>query len=195
MRMETSPRTLDTLSEFVNIGAGKAANALNMLLGSHVRLNVPSVKFLPGASWHTQVGLGSGRRGIVMDFFGDVKGRAILVFDLATTGPLLELVAGGETQDPDGELRMSVLTEIGNIVINAIVGSISNMVHANIDYSVPRSIEFTANGVGELAVTAAFALKAETTFVLEQHAISAEGILLFSSSSFAEHFLTSVDKC
>jgi chemotaxis protein CheY-P-specific phosphatase CheC len=44
--MTESEQIVDVLTEFINIGAGKAASSLNDLFRSHTRTNIPAVTII-----------------------------------------------------------------------------------------------------------------------------------------------------
>lgn len=49
--MALTDKQSDALKELINIGVGRGASALNMMLNSHIRLQVPFVKVLSPTDW------------------------------------------------------------------------------------------------------------------------------------------------
>ena len=47
--MNVSAEEIDALRELINIGVGRAAGALNDMVGAHVELRVPSVRLVSTA--------------------------------------------------------------------------------------------------------------------------------------------------
>ena len=139
--MELSPDQCDGLVELLNIGFGRAAASLSQLTGHRVLLEVPQVSVHPIAE------LSQVLRPLLSDevasvhqiFSGPVGGDALLVLDYAAAGSLKELL----TSEPalplpiDGTAR-EVLTEVGNILLNACLGSFGNLLKVQVSFSVPH---------------------------------------------------------
>jgi len=118
----------DALIELLNIGFGRAAAALSELTGHRVLLEVPNVSVVSDevASVH-QI------------FSGPVAGDALLILDHAAAGMLKELLTS-EAPLPltiDASAR-EVLTEVGNILLNACLGTFGNILKVQVSFSVPH---------------------------------------------------------
>ncbi len=139
--MELTASQCDGLVELLNIGFGRAAASLSQLTGHRVLLEVPQV------SVHPIVELNKVLRPLLTDevasvhqiFSGPVGGDALLVLDYAAAGSLKELL----TNEPalplpiDGTAR-EVLTEVGNILLNACLGTFGNLLKVQVSFSVPH---------------------------------------------------------
>ena len=139
--MELTPVQYDALVELLNIGFGRAASALSDLTGHRVLLEVPQV------SVHPMDQLSSALRPVLSDnvasvhqiFSGPVGGDALLILDHSAAGSLKELL----TNEPalplpiDASAR-EVLTEVGNILLNACLGTFGNLLHVQVSFSVPQ---------------------------------------------------------
>ncbi len=139
--MILTERQNDSLAEFINIAFGRTGAALSELTGHRVILNPPAVsvypttelsaalvKFVPGdvASIH-QV------------FVGPIAGDALLLLNHDGAVHLADLLTDEHT--PSNYLDESareVLTEVGNILLNACLGMFGNMLHVHVSFSVPR---------------------------------------------------------
>jgi chemotaxis protein CheC len=139
--VELTPTQHDGLIELLNIGFGRAAASLSELTGHRVLLEVPQV------SVHPIDQLNSALREVVADevatvhqiFSGPVAGDALLVLDHAAAGMLKELL----TNEPPMPLPIDasareVLTEVGNILLNACLGTFGNILHVQVSFSVPH---------------------------------------------------------
>jgi chemotaxis protein CheC len=177
--MNLTPLQHDALVELLNIGFGRAGASLSSLTGHRVLLEVPNVvihpvdqlnnllrEFMPGdvASVHQEFG-------------GQVGGDAMLLLDPVAASTLKELL----TSEPALPLTLDasareVLTEVGNILLNACIGTFGNLLNVNISFSVPdvdiaslRAVVDRVLGTGDafryaLVVTAGFRLReAEVT--------------------------------
>ena len=140
----------DALIELLNIGFGRAAASLSELTGHRVLLEVPHV------SIHPIQELKEALRAFVDDqvatvhqiFSGPVGGDALLVLDFKAAGMLKELL----TNEPPLPLPIDasgreVLTEVGNILLNACLGTFGNILQVQVSFSVPHLNLDTLNAV------------------------------------------------
>ena len=139
--MELTATQHDALIELLNIGFGRAAASLSELTGHRVLLEVPKV------SVHPIDELNQALRQVVADevasvhqiFSGPVAGDALLILDYAAAGMLKELL----TSEPPLPLSIDssareVLTEVGNILLNACLGTFGNILKVQVSFSVPH---------------------------------------------------------
>jgi chemotaxis protein CheC len=140
----------DALIELLNIGFGRAAASLSELTGHRVLLDVPQV------SVHPMDELNQALRQVVADevasvhqiFSGPVAGDALLILDYTAAGMLKELL----TNEPPLPLTIDssareVLTEVGNILLNACLGTFGNILKVQVSFSVPHLNLDTLNHV------------------------------------------------
>ena len=138
--MELNPVQHDALVELLNIGFGRAGASLSRLTGHRVLLDVPQVSIHPVDRLHQSLRLVSENQvaSVHQVFSGPVAGDALLLLDpvaacalkeLLTSEPALPLALDASTRE--------VLTEVGNIVLNACLGTFGNLLHVPIGFSVP----------------------------------------------------------
>lgn len=131
----------DALIELLNIGFGRAAASLSQLTGHRVILEVPEVTIHPVDE------LSEALERVILDdvatvhqiFSGPVAGDALLVLDHTGASMLKELL----TDEPALPLSIDssareVLTEIGNILLNACLGTFGNLLKVQVSFSVPH---------------------------------------------------------
>lgn len=142
--MNPNSQQLDALAELMNIGVGRAAGMLNQMVDSPIELHVPIVKVLPasalGAELETQPDevLSFVRLG----FGGAIRGTAALLFPTDSAAKLVAALTGEEPGTPDlDSVRAGTLSEVGNIVINGVMGSISNVLELRLTYDLPTYLE------------------------------------------------------
>ncbi len=180
---------LDALSEFVNVGVGRAAAAMNDLVSSHVELSVPQVDVVPLDQLHRALG-GLEQEpvsSVQMAFRGSLDGCAFLVFPQASALKLVTLLTGDESRPEDlDSIRSGTLTEVGNILINSVVGTLSNVLGRPLHYSLPVYAEEPVVGllVSRTHDEKSFILLAKTNFVMRQMQIEGNLLLLFELRSF-----------
>jgi chemotaxis protein CheC len=148
--MNLSPVQEDALKELLNIGFGRAASSLSQLTGQRVLLDVPSV------SIHPIDRLKDALAAVVRDdvasvhqiFSGPVAGDALLILNYQAAGVLKELL----TDEPALPLHVDasareVLTEVGNILLNACLGTFGNLLNVQVSFSIPHLDLDTLQGV------------------------------------------------
>ncbi len=132
--------TIDALTELVNIGVGRAAASLSDLIGERIELTVPRVRFCRENEPIIQEASGGALSTTVVtqDFCGRINGRAALMFPQSSALILGGLLSGGEALATEVDAELSgILLEVGNIVLNGVLGSLSNVAGDVFDYSLP----------------------------------------------------------
>jgi chemotaxis protein CheC len=131
----------DALIELLNIGFGRAAAALSQLTGHRVLLEVPQVSVHPIEELSTTLRtmLDDQVASVHQIFSGPVGGDALLILDYRAAGMLKELL----TNEPPLPLPLDasareVLTEVGNILLNACLGTFGNILQVQVSFSVPH---------------------------------------------------------
>jgi chemotaxis protein CheC len=139
--MQFDEDQLDALTEAVNIGVGKAAGSLHTMLERRINLNVPSVRVCcvtemrelletPDQPLDTSV---------VQGFQGAITGGAMLAFPKNSGLALAKLMAEDELESDDLEMDLQcILEELGNIVLNGVLGSLANLFSDDFHYEVPE---------------------------------------------------------
>ncbi len=193
-----SNEQLDALAEFVNVGVGRAAASLNDLVSNHVELSVPQVQLLTFDEMGRALGGMANEpvSSVQMGFRGSLDGSAFLVFPQASAAKLVTLLTGDESRPEDlDSIRAGTLTEVGNILINSVVGTLSNILGHPLHYSLPVYAEEPV--VGLLATqrrdSQPLILLAKTSFVIRQMQIEGNLLLLFELKSF-DSLLTAIDQ-
>ncbi len=131
---------IDALKEVVNIGIGQSASSLNEMLDSHIILQIPSIIIYNPTNPNKSVKelIVNKLSCVKLDFFGSFSGTAALVFPPDSAANLVSALTGEGANTPGLNAVMAgTLNEVGNIVINGIIGSISNILSDPMDFSVP----------------------------------------------------------
>lgn len=140
-QMELTDAQKDAIAELVNIGFGRAASALSMLVGQRVILEVPQVTIRRVDE--LQSSLSALSRGEITSvhqvFDGLVCGNAMLLLDNESAATLVDLLNGGEGKaHPLTEKDHETLIETGNILLNAFIGSFGNLLKVHVSFAVPH---------------------------------------------------------
>ena len=189
---------LDALTELINIGAGRAASVLNTMLTSNIRLHVPSVKILSLQESKRELeALGQKPvAALSLAFNGDLAGMARLVFPPEDATKLVTALTGDEPGDLDLDaIRAGTLTEIGNITLNGVLGSISNLLRLSLKYSVPNFFELGRDNLlpKDFVWPGWAILLAHTHFLIEKNDINGDIIIFFGMGSLNK-LLDTIDK-
>ena len=131
---------MDTLQELMNIGIGRAASVLNDMLETPVHLKVPFANVVRIADLHEELKV-VGREEIAtvnVEFNGPMNGSTSLMFPKEIAAKLVALFSDGEEDETSLDaIHVGALTEIGNVVLNGLIGSIANLAKCPVEYAVP----------------------------------------------------------
>ncbi|MBZ8180360.1 MAG: chemotaxis protein CheC [Oscillatoria sp. PMC 1051.18] len=188
--MNLTADQIDAIQELVNIGVGRAASVLNEMLEASIRLQVPYIKVKSPLELETEMENRLGLEQIAavrQDFSGSFSGIAELVFPTDSASMLAAILTGEEPGTPDLDaVKISTLSEVGNILINSVIGSIGNLINQNLDYDLPIYIEDTVKNLLHASQSdhQNTILLAQTHFAIEQYQIRGDIILIFEVGSF-----------
>jgi len=138
----------DTFKELINIGVGRAAGMLNAMLETHVHLQVPDVFALNRDQLEAEINTYGGDTvsAVRLTYSGAFSGATSLIFPPSSAAKLVSVLTGedppAEDEDLDA-LRVGTLTEVGNVVINGVMGSVTNVLKQRLHYSLPTYIDDT----------------------------------------------------
>ena len=126
-------------------------------------------------------------------FKGTFSGTAQLIFPAATASKLVTAVTDEEIMSESlDEIRSGTLCEIGNIVLNGLMGSISNLLKMQLKYSVPTylegKIENLTSAIGNMASDTKILL-ARTHFTIKELKIEGDIIVFFETGALDSLFI------
>lgn len=178
----------DALMELINIGVGRAAGMLNQMTLHQITLRVPSIALV------TLDDLGEAMNGQVdellaavkMDFTGTFSGTAALIFPTASAAQLVSYLTDEKPGTPDLDaLRAVTLTEVGNIVVNCVMGSITNMLSEQVKYGLPVYQEgrIAALVSSDTELVDEWMLLVQTRFSIEELHVEGDIVLILEIGS------------
>jgi chemotaxis protein CheC len=140
----------DSLTELINIAFGRTASSLSELTGQRVILDVPKLSLHRVDQVLSSMGNITMREVATIHqmFSGNISGDAVLILDHEGAILLASLLTN--EQFPEQELTFStreVLTEVGNILLNACVGMFGNILHLRISFTLPSFHLETLDGL------------------------------------------------
>jgi len=160
--MELNTIQHDALVELLNIGFGRAGASLSKLTQQRVLLDVPQVAIHPITHLNQSLGKLVNERvaSVHQVFSGPVAGDALLLLDPIAAATLTELLTDVPpiSMDLDPSSR-EVFTEVGNIVLNACIGTFGNMLDVPVSFSVPDVDVTTVHAVVDRMLDSGDALR------------------------------------
>jgi len=140
--LQLSTEESDAFNEVFNIAMGRAAQALSRLVRSEVGLSIPELDFISLSQVKEILSKDSDESSCAVyeRFAGTFGGNALLVFPSVDSFELVRAIfpdSADDFTDSLSELEQEALLEMGNIILNACVGSIANLTGASFSTDVP----------------------------------------------------------
>jgi chemotaxis protein CheC len=197
--MQLTELERDAVTELINIAFSRAAASLSHLTNNRVDLEVPEVSVHQINEIATAVGrFVSGDVATVHQVFsGPVAGDAFLLLNFSGAVHLVELLTdmkpGGNSL---GASAREVITEVGNILMNACLGVFGNLLQVRFSFSVPKlTLDDLGEMVNSLVIdgdTLQHALVVGARFRMRASEVTGCLILVLGIASF-ELFIRAVD--
>lgn len=134
----------DAVTEILNIAIGQAADSLSQLVEDEVRLSVPFVDFLTPSQAADRLQdetQGGDSVAVRQHFEGRFYGDILLIFPERKSLDLVRHMLGDQVPlDQLTELEQEALLEVGNIILNACLGSLSNQLGMPVESSLPAYV-------------------------------------------------------
>jgi chemotaxis protein CheC len=195
-----TPVQQDALVELLNIAFGRAAASLSKLTGHRVQLEVPQISICPieELTDHLRPVIEGDAASVHQIFSGPVVGDALMILDGKSASILKELL----TNEPAMPLEIDasareVVTEVGNILLNACLGTFGNVLKVHVSFSVPHlSLESLESVMGSVAVGhegLRYALIVHAAFRLRGSSLQGYVVIVLSVASI-DRLMRAVDE-
>jgi chemotaxis protein CheC len=138
---------MEMLQDLINTGISKGVSVLNTMVKSPVQLRVPVIKLISPDSLIAEVrSLAEGECWVVrVGFSGPVSGVSELLFPPECVETLASTMISGTPPGANPEeIQMSALSEMGNVVLNGVMGAMANALQVRFRYSVPTNVRESA---------------------------------------------------
>jgi chemotaxis protein CheC len=138
--MDLTTSQKDALTELINIGYARAAAALSDLTGHRISLEVPevAVHLIQEIKDKLEQVITGEVASVNQVFSGPINGNAVLLLDREAAMLLNRLLTDrAGAPELDGAAR-EVITEVGNIVLNACLGAFGNLLKVQVTFTVPH---------------------------------------------------------
>jgi chemotaxis protein CheC len=133
----------DAIAEIANMGVSRAATSLRQMVGEQVLLSVPAVNIVTREAASRLVERGGSLKlvAVQQSFEGPFSGKALLIFPQAHSLELVRAIVGDEHSLEDViDLEQEALAETGNIILNACLATIANVLHRTMRMSLPSVV-------------------------------------------------------
>lgn len=131
---------IDAIKEILNIGIGRSAQMLNRITRSHISLSIPEVNVYDTKTLKKGIvrGLDENSATVKLEFSGDFSGITAVAFPKDSAAKLVMAITGEGAGTPElDSIRIETLKEVGNIILNGVMGSIGNILSTHLDYTIP----------------------------------------------------------
>lgn len=139
----------DILKEIFNISAGKAASMLSEITNKRILFNVPDIKILNLENKNVEISeyftaIPEGALMVSSINFGNkVTGEANLIFPANKMRRFLNICMGEEIinieEDMDfTDMDFDIIREVGNIILNSIIGEMGNLSNISLQCTLPK---------------------------------------------------------
>lgn len=190
--MELTEKQKDMLIELINIAFGRAAASLSEMTGRRVLLKVPNVSVTTVDHLRDIFDFNEGEIATVNQIFnGAVAGNALLILDYNGAITLCDLLSeerahGSRLIESDCE----ALTEVGNIMLNACLGTFGNLLQVHISFAVPsmriESIPALFNTFTIESMELKYAIVIRADFQLQESSVGGYLIMIVGVSSLVK---------
>lgn len=141
----------DLLQETINISIGKAAATFNKMIQEHISMSVPDIRLISSAEALNLLKMNPDEEVCYVEqrFEGSYfVSYAMLIFTENESLELVKLFLGnGDLIEEMSLLETEAMNEIGNIILNASIGSLANLLKDNISSSLPVCIKTRAKNI------------------------------------------------
>lgn len=207
--IELSALENDALIEIFNIGVGQAAASMSALVAEEVRMSVPSISFIGRAeaarllgsristdadgrtAAHAPLAEGAGRIcGVSQHYEGAFDTDAILMFPEDKSLEIVRLMVGESVPlEQLTDMEQEAMCEIGNIILNACIGTLANIFQQELRGSLPAYHVGTSDEILGVSAGAgdSVVLMLHIDFALDKHQI--QGYVAFVLDVSALHDL------
>lgn len=147
--MNKKSLTYDILKELFNISIGKAADMLSEIINRKIVLKIPDVEFLDMNNEEIKLEqyIPEVLDGTLMvssiSFEKNLTGEANLIFPVKQMKTFINLCLNKKEKYKNSEVNFTdidfdIIKEIGNIILNCIMGEVGNYLDINLNYTLPN---------------------------------------------------------
>jgi chemotaxis protein CheC len=152
--MNQNAQSLDRLNPIFKVGLERTEMMLETIAKSPIKLELKRLEIIPPqellSQLKSQLGL-TEMSAMELVFSGDYNGMTQLVFPVDTAKLLIDLIETEERRKLDqDELEKGILSEVGHIFFNGVMGVISTLSEYGITYMIPK---YKVGNIGQLLLS------------------------------------------
>lgn len=147
--MNSESLKYDILRELFNISVGKAASILSEMIDQRILLNVPQIEILNTKDMKFKIDtfipkiLDGSLMVSSISFMNKLTGQANLIFPAEKMRTFINLCSSQEEASESNSMEFTdidfdIIKEIGNIILNSIIGGIGNSLGLELNYTLPE---------------------------------------------------------
>ena len=137
---ELTTMEIDTLREIGSIGTGNAASALSTMLDREIRITLPEVRIMGYNEAIEWIGGPEAiTAGVMVRIGGQMTGVMLATQSLEFINLVLDSMLSEHIDDYSqlGEIELSALVEIGNIMISTFINALTGLADISLELTVP----------------------------------------------------------
>lgn len=198
MSINPNPKQLKALQKLFNIGVDRANTMLNYLTEWPIHVHISTLEILSPQQLYQKLQQRVGQAPVcAMELVlrGEYEGMAQLIFPPESIQVIIDMIVDDDRRSLDQDaIKSKTISEVGNIIFNGVMGSVSNVISRGITYMAPSYREGT---IKQLLTSNETALKATAIFVItkfqiKQLKVDGEILLFFKVDPF-ESLLSELD--
>jgi len=182
--MNFSAEVKDLFTELINMGLGRAAVALNEILRFEISLRLPVLSIFDYNEFSAYIQSKASRKYVSVSqrFEGELTGTGIVTFPVISGKTLVNLLLEEENDKSESfnVIELDAITEVANIIINAVQNVISDTAEMEIHCLLPVPVIgdkfFSINGLEQENVY----IVGETHFAAHKINVHGTVIIIYS---------------
>lgn len=169
---------MDILREIGTISAGQGSTALSEILGRRITLKVPALDVVAGDSVFKKISSDQLIVCVFSQILTGIEGKVLFLLPERSAFKLVDMCYKSSQEDKKSsiftEMAISLIKEVGNVVISSFVGALSIMLKTLIIPSIPTLVNGPIQQILGMAISREdeYVLFIETVFEEPQQQIS-----------------------
>jgi chemotaxis protein CheC len=193
-------RQTDALTELLNIAFGLTAAKLSEISGYRVLLEAPIIALHPVDAVARELGLFlTGELATIHQVFtGPVSGDAILFLNYEDAVRLSNLLVEERLRSQRFDSSTGeILTEVGNMLLSACLGTFGNLLHVHVTFSIPRlrldSLEHFLTSISVGGDELRYAIVITASFRISEQGVDGRIVIVLGVSSI-ERLIQAIER-
>lgn len=148
---------MDILREVGSISAAHSSIALSEILGRKINLNLPSLDIIPGGAILDKITVDQIVISVSSHMFSGLKGNVLFVLDEKSAFKLIDMCYRINQEEKRSgvltEMGLSLIKEVGNVVIASYIGALSMILRIFIIPSIPTLVSGPIQQIISMAIS------------------------------------------